>query len=84
NEEAFFVDPARNIQGLFGSPDLLYFSFITLTTLGYGDITPVAGYARALAALGSLTGLFFLAILIARLVSLYRPVGVKDDESPMP
>jgi len=80
NEEAFFVDPARNIQGLFGSPDLLYFSFITLTTLGYGDITPVAGYARASAALESMTGLFFMAILVARLVSLYKPAGMKEDQ----
>ncbi|MCZ6878849.1 MAG: potassium channel family protein [Acidobacteria bacterium] len=37
---------------------------MTLTTLGYGDITPVAGYARALVALESLTGVFFLAILV--------------------
>ena len=80
NDKAFFVDPARNIQGILGSPDLLYFSFITLTTLGYGDITPVAGYARASAALESMTGLFFMAILVARLVSLYRPAGMNEDQ----
>ena len=49
--------------------DLYYFSFITLTTVGYGDITPVHPPARALAVLEALLGQLFPAILIARLVS---------------
>src|SRR5216684_3825295 len=48
-----------------------YFSFITLSTVGYGDITPVSRMARWLAAMEALTGLLYLAVLISRLVSLY-------------
>lgn len=48
-----------------------YFSFITLSTVGYGDITPVSRIARWLAALEAMTGLLYVAVLIARLVALY-------------
>ena len=48
----------------------LYFSFVTLTTVGYGDITPQAPLARSLAMLEALIGQMFPSILLARLVSL--------------
>jgi len=48
-----------------------YFSFITLTTVGFGDIVPVSHTARMLAATEAATGTLFMAVLIARLVSLY-------------
>jgi hypothetical protein len=51
-------------------PDLMYFSFVTLATLGYGDITPVARAARVLAELEALAGMLYMAIFMARLVSL--------------
>jgi hypothetical protein len=51
--------------------DALYFSFSTLTTLGYGDIVPVAKVARQLAILEATTGTLYVTVLIARLVSLY-------------
>jgi len=47
-----------------------YFSFVTLTTLGYGDVLPVAPFARSMATLEAVLGPLYLAILIARLVSL--------------
>lgn len=53
-----------------GSPPWTYYSFVTLTTMGYGDIMPVHPLARALAVLEALTGQLYLAILLARLVSL--------------
>jgi len=56
-----------------------YFSFITLSTVGYRDITPVSRIARWLAALEAITGLLYVAILIARLVSLYS--SPKSDDS---
>jgi len=49
-----------------------YFSFTTLTTLGYGDFTAGGDSGRALAVLEALTGQVFLAILVARLVAAYR------------
>jgi Ion channel len=48
-----------------------YFSLVTLSTVGYGDITPVSKLARILAALEAMTGLLYIAVLIARLVSVY-------------
>jgi len=48
-----------------------YFSLVTLTTVGYGDITPVAHVARSLAALEALIGQLYPAIIIARLVSAH-------------
>jgi uncharacterized membrane protein len=48
--------------------DFLYYSFVTLTTLGYGDIVPITARARSLAILEAITGVLFSAVLIARLV----------------
>lgn len=53
--------------------DLLYFSFTTLTTTGYGDITPVSRHAQSLAILEQMFGTFYVAVLIARLAGLYQP-----------
>ena len=50
----------------------IYFSFVTLATLGYGDIVPRSDIARGLAMLEGIGGQLFLAVLIARLVSVYR------------
>ncbi len=58
----------------------LYFSFVTLTTVGYGDILPVHPVARSLASLEAVVGPLYLAILIARLVSL----AVSDSEKARP
>jgi len=49
----------------------LYFSFITMTTLGYGDVAPVSAFARTLAYLQAIFGQFYIAILVAGLVSAY-------------
>ena len=54
---------------------LVYYSFVTLTTVGYGDITPVHPLARSLAAAEALVGQLYPAILIARLVSMQLESG---------
>ena len=51
--------------------ELYFFSFVTLTTLGYGDITPVSAPARSLAILEAIVGQMFIAVLIARLVGIH-------------
>jgi voltage-gated potassium channel Kch len=48
-----------------------YFSFITITTLGYGDITPLSNRASALALLEALIGQIYLVVLVAWLVGMY-------------
>jgi hypothetical protein len=59
-----------------------YFSFTTLTTLGYGDFTAAENFGRAVAVIEALTGQVFLATLVARLVSAYRgPRREPPDEN---
>jgi hypothetical protein len=50
--------------------DLIYFSFVTLTTTGYGDIMPLHPYARSLANVEAIIGQIYPATLLARLVTL--------------
>jgi hypothetical protein len=50
-----------------------YFSFTTLTTLGYGDFTAASNAGRAVAVMEAMVGQIFLATLVARLVSAFRP-----------
>jgi hypothetical protein len=61
---------AFNNAGGVDNSTWIYYSFVTLTTMGYGDITPVHSTARSLAAAEALTGQLYLAILISRLVAL--------------
>ena len=53
--------------------ELLYFSFSTLTTIGFGDIVPISRGAQAAAIFEGIVGTLFLAILIAKLVGVYPP-----------
>ena len=59
------------ITGAFTRMSAIYFSFVTLATLGYGDIVPHSEIARGLAIVEGVGGQLFLAVLVARLVSLY-------------
>jgi len=52
--------------------ELLYFSLVTLSTLGYGDVVPIDGEVRMLAALEAITGVLYVAITVALLVSAYK------------
>jgi hypothetical protein len=51
--------------------DAFYFSYATLITVGYGDITPLSRVAKMLAILEGMTGMFYVVTLISRLVSMY-------------
>jgi hypothetical protein len=53
--------------------ELLYFSFSTLTTVGFGDIAPLSRGAQMAAIFEGIVGTLFLAILIAKLVGVYPP-----------
>jgi hypothetical protein len=55
--------------------DLLYFSFTSLTSTGFGDIVPLSRQARSLSVLEQITGALYLAVLIARLAGVYPPQG---------
>src|SRR5262245_36328710 len=75
---AFSFNTNRGAQSMNGFTGF-YFSFITLSTVGYGDITPVSRAARWLAAIEAMTGLLYVAVLIARLVSIYSSAKPEDS-----
>lgn len=56
-----------------GGPEFTFPSFVTLTSVGYGDILPASGFARSLASLEAVAGQVYLAIFVARLVGLAGP-----------
>lgn len=57
----------------------MYYSFVTLATIGYGDITPVSPPARALSALEGIFGQFYIAILVASLVGIRISQAMQDE-----
>jgi hypothetical protein len=61
------VEPARVIR----PPELIFFSFTTLTTVGYGDIVPWHGLAKSIAILESLMGVMYPAVFVGRLIGLH-------------
>lgn len=64
--------------------DFLYYSFVTLTTLGYGDITPQLPLARTMAYLEAVAGQFYVAILVAMLVGGYLADKQSARSAPFP
>jgi hypothetical protein len=76
---SFAVGPDR--RDLTGT-EAAYLSFMTLSTVGYGDIVPASRPARTLAVLEATTGLFYVAVLIARLVALYSAETARGDRPP--
>ena len=72
NPGSFVINPANDL-GATGMQwfDSIHFSFVTLTTLGYGEITPVSSLARSLSFLEAAAGVLYVAFFVARLVSGY-------------
>jgi len=60
-----------DIEGISTSRSFLYFSFVTITTLGYGDITPVTSLARSLCILEAVIGQLYLVVQVAWLVGVH-------------
>jgi hypothetical protein len=72
----FSGNVAEQEHNLF--PDLIYFSFVTLASLGYGDISPIGALPKTLAYLEAIVGQFYLAVMVASLVGVYS-VGRKPQ-----
>lgn len=60
--------------------DLIYFSFVTQTTLGYGDISPTTGFARAVTSTQALVGQLYVAVIIARLVGIQIATSLNESK----
>jgi hypothetical protein len=75
NPEAFEglkeTGPSQIAQMNNAYMDLLYFSYVTLSTLGYGDVTPVSRAAQSFAYLESICGVMYIAVLVSALVGSY-------------
>ena len=69
---SFLIAGSKSSLTSLKGVNLVYFSYVTLTTLGYGDITPVSAHARSLSILEAITGVLYIAIFIARLIGLHH------------
>lgn len=61
------------------TPNFLYFAFVTMTTVGYGDLAPAQGIGRAFAIALALTGQIYLVTVVAVIVS---NLGQRPDDKP--
>lgn len=76
---AFFTsDPAPTRS------DFLYFSYVTLSTVGYGDLSPITDVGRMLAVTESLIGQIYLVTVVALIVANLRPRGQRSPPQPRP
>jgi hypothetical protein len=73
NTEAFYYSHTINVMFPHNVylNEMVYFSFVTLLSIGYGDVVPLAYYAQTFSVLEGVIGHFYLAILVARLVAVY-------------
>jgi len=74
--DSFFVQPGEHEQ-----PEFVYFSFVTLTTLGFGDLSPTPGLAQASVVLEALLGQILLVTLVARFVTLWTRELARDRDA---
>jgi hypothetical protein len=84
--DAFAMSGGPTDQHTMDGFTAFYFSFATLTTIGYGDITPVSRVARMLSVMEAVTGMFYVALLISRLVALHtsNPPSPATPQGPGP
>jgi hypothetical protein len=76
---ALVMDAARHPHHTMEWFDCVFYSFVTLTSLGYGDIVPITAQARTLSILEAVTGTMYVAVLVARFVALYSAVKAQAN-----
>ena len=79
NPDAFITSYGAASGHMLKGANSIYFSFATLCTVGYGDIVPASNVARMLAVLEAIVGMFYMTMLVARLVTLYSSPSRPDD-----
>jgi hypothetical protein len=84
--DAFAYSTGPEADRKMDSFNAFYFSFVVLSTVGFGDITPVSKAARTLTVMEAITGLFYVTVLVARLVTMYVPksrrISPTDSKNP--
>jgi hypothetical protein len=68
-----------SFSGALESGDLLYFSFVTLTTVGYGDVLPLSTLGKRLAILEAAMGSIYMAVIVAMIVGRYMSMNSEPD-----
>ena len=84
NPGAFNISSGPGARATMNGFNSFYFSFITLCTVGYGDITPASRGARMLAVMEAIAGLFYVAVFISRLVAVYSAKSTADTTGDSP
>lgn len=77
DSNALNIEIGRNVSEVF--VDLVYFTTISLTTIGFGDIAPTAHYTKLITALMGLIGTFYTVVLTGILISNFAPNLLKND-----
>ena len=72
------ADPEAYVNSLWNN--FSYFSYVTLATLGYGDVTPLTRFTRAWAILEAVIGQMYLAVVVARVIGLH--IGNRRNNLP--
>lgn len=67
---SFFINPSNDPDGATSWWELLYFSFTCLSSVGFGEITPVSDHARSLVMVQQMLGVLYIALVISRLVAM--------------
>ena len=70
---AFYLDPHTNLRTVPDRLEFIYYSLGTMTSLGAAGITPVSGQLHSVSVLQAILGVLYLAVLVARLMGVYRP-----------
>jgi hypothetical protein len=73
SQQSFFAQSPSPPATHFNEQTFVYYSFITMTTVGYGDLSPASGLPRNFAVVEALTGQIFLVVMVSRLVAMYAP-----------
>ncbi len=75
-----FIDGSYSYEeSVFPWQTIIYFSFVNLTTLGFGDVLPVSHWARSVATFEAVVGVLYVTIIVARLVGLYSAEEAVDE-----
>lgn|GEM_PF-1111406 len=78
-QNAFVDGIAPDPDGFFPWQTLIYYSYSTLTTLGYGEVLPVTSVARTFASLQTMIGVLYLTVIVARLVGVYAAQEIDEE-----
>ena len=76
------MDMTRHPNHMVDWFDCMFYSFVTLTSLGYGDMVPISAECRSLSILEAVGGIMYVAVLIARLVGVYSGGKAEVPHTP--